>query len=167
MIKIALCAFMAMGVLVMDDDKKKDDEVNLKGIKCVVMGKRDAKAGKSVTLKDGTKLYMCCGNCVKAFEKKPEKYTVKANHQRVATGQYVQKACPFSGGKLNDAATCKVGGVELKMCCNGCAGKVNKTESEEAKAELVFNTKAFKKGFEKKAEKKDEKKKGDTSVVID
>ena len=153
MIKFVVGAVIAAGLVAFNQESKTDDDkkVDLKGIKCVVNSKGAAKAEKVVELKDGSKLYMCCGNCVKAYNKDPEKFATKANHQRVATGQFVQKACPFSGGKLNDSATVKVGAIELKMCCGNCAKKVNSQETEAAKAELVFSAKAFKKGFEKKA----------------
>ena len=157
MIKGALCVFLAIGMLAFNDDEKKDDKVNLKGVKCVVMGKNAAKDSKYVETKDGTKLYMCCGNCVKAYNKNPEKYATKANHQRVATGQFVQTSCPFSGGKMNEEAKVKVGGVELKMCCGNCVKKINGAESEDAKAEMVFNAKTFKKGFAKKKTEKEDK----------
>ena len=146
---------MAFGMLAFNGHNQDDDKVNLKDVKCVVMSKRAAKDSQVVKTKKGAMLFMCCGNCVKAYEKNPEKFTVAANHQLVQTKQYVQKACPFSGGELNDDAKVKVGGVELKMCCGNCAKKVNSAESEEAKAKLVFSKKAFEKGFAmKKAEKK-------------
>lgn len=42
---------------------------------CPISGKA-IKADKSVDYK-GKKVYFCCGNCPKAFEKNPEKYTAK------------------------------------------------------------------------------------------
>ncbi len=155
MAKFAICCLLATSFLfVTDDEEKKDDKVKLKDVKCVVMGKAKAKASKVVKTKQGN-LYMCCGNCVKAYKKNPEKFTAAANKQMVQTGQYVQKGCPFSGGKLNDEAVVKIGKMEVKMCCGGCAKKVNSAESDKDKIAMVFNKKAFEKGFAKaKKEKK-------------
>jgi YHS domain-containing protein len=119
----------------------------LEGIKCPVSGKA-VKADKTVDYK-GAKVYFCCENCPKAFEKDTAKFAVKANEQLVATGQYVQKACPLSGQKLNAEKTVKVDGVTVTFCCEKCQGAVTKAEGDK-KAEMVFNDKAFEKGFEKK-----------------
>ena len=160
MAKFLMCCVLATTVLFVndDDDKKKDEKVNLKDVKCVVMGKAAAKASKVVETKQG-KLYMCCGNCVKSYNKNPEKYTAAANAQMVQTGQYVQKSCPFSGGKLNDKAVAKIGKMEIKMCCGNCVKKVDSAKTDADKVALVFSKKAFEKGFAKKEEKKEKKEK--------
>lgn len=149
MAKFAICCLLATSFLfVTDDEKKSDDKVNLKDVKCVVMGKAKAKASKVVETKQG-KLYMCCGNCVKAYNKNPDKFASQANMQLVQTKQFVQKGCPFSGGKVNDDVVVKIGKMEVKMCCGNCAKKVNSAESDKDKIAMVFNKKAFAKGFEK------------------
>lgn len=117
----------------------------LDGIKCPVSGKA-VKEDKTVDYKGG-KVYFCCENCPKSFD--AAKHGVKANAQLVATGQYTQKACPLSGGKLDTTTTVEVEGAKVNFCCNMCKGKVSKAEGA-AKAELVFADKAFEKGFEKK-----------------
>ena len=119
----------------------------LEGIKCPLSGKA-VKEDKTVGYKGG-KVYFCCENCPKAFEKDNAKFAVKANEQLVATGQYVQKACPLSGQKLNADKTAKIDGVTVTFCCEKCQGAVNKAEGDK-KAEMVFSDKAFEKGFEKK-----------------
>ncbi len=129
---------------------------DLEGVKCIVNGKAQAKAEASVDY-IGAKVYFCCNNCVGKFkaamEEEENKFATKANHQLVLTGQYVQKACPISGGELSDDASAKVGGVKVGFCCENCQAKVEKAEGLPAKAELVFSKAAFKKGFEaKKAE---------------
>jgi len=159
--KLFMCALMAVGLLFVNNinaqDVEKKEEVNLKGIKCVVMGSRNASAKQAIE-HNGAMVYVCCGKFKAAFTKNPEKFTAKANHQLVATGQYVQTSCPFSGGKLNDEAKVKVGGVELKMCCGSCVKKVNGAKDDAEKAELVFNKDAFKKGFTAKSKVKTEDK---------
>ncbi len=121
-------------------------DVNLEGVKCVVAPK-DAQANKSADYKDG-KVYFCCGNCAGKFAKDSKPFVEKANVQLVATKQYEQKACPFSGGDLNPETTLTVAGQKVAFCCDGCKGKVEKAEGDE-KSKLVFNDKAFEKAFKK------------------
>lgn len=127
-------------------------EVDLEGVKCCVAN-RDANAEKSADYKDG-KVYFCCGGCQGKFAKNSKKYALKANHQLVATKQYVQKGCPMSGGKVNPDTAIKLAGTKVAFCCNNCKGKVEGAASDEAKLKLVYSDKAFAKGF-KKAEKKE------------
>jgi YHS domain-containing protein len=123
------------------------DDVKLEGVKCVVAPKA-ALAGKSADFKDG-KVYFCCGNCAGKFAESPEKFETNANMQLVATKQYEQKACPFSGGDLNPETKIKVGDAEVSFCCNNCKGKVESAEAKE-QVTMVFGEKAFKKaGFAK------------------
>ena len=143
----ALCLLMVAGFVVAEEAKKFEQ-------KCVVSGGA-AKEDKTVDYKGG-KVYFCCENCPKAFEKDVKKYATKANHQLVATGQAKQAKCPLSGGKLNAKKTVKVGGVEVQFCCEKCQGAVAKAEGD-AQIELVFSDAAFEKaGYEvpKKEEKK-------------
>ncbi len=140
------CMLLVAGLVVAADAKKFDQ-------KCVVSG-GPAKEDKTVDYKGG-KVYFCCENCPKAFEKDVKKFATKANHQLVATGQAKQAKCPISGGKLNPEKTVKVGGVEVQFCCENCQGKVAKAEGD-AQVELVFSDAAFEKaGYAvPKAEKK-------------
>ena len=114
--------------------------------KCPISGQA-AKEDQNAEYKEG-KVYFCCKNCKAAFAKDSKKHAVKSNAQLVATGQYVQKKCPFSGGPLKSEAT-KIGGVGVKFCCNNCKGKAEKVDGDDQLA-LAFSEKAFKKAFEKK-----------------
>ncbi len=132
------CLLLVAGLVVAADAKKFDQ-------KCVVSGGA-AKEDKTVDYKGG-KVYFCCENCPKAFEKDVKKYATKANHQLAATGQVKQAKCPLSGGKLNAEKTVKVGGVEVQFCCEVCQGKAAKAEGD-AQIEMVFSDAAFEKaGF--------------------
>ena len=122
-------------------------EVDLEGVKCVVADK-DATAGKSADYKDG-KVYFCCGGCAGKFAKDEAKYAVKANHQLVATKQYKQTACPFSGRDLDPDVFVKLAGTKVGFCCDGCKGKVESAKDDAAKLKLVFADKTFAKGFKK------------------
>jgi len=123
------------------------EDVKLEGVMCVVAPKA-AKADKSAEFKDGM-VYFCCGNCAGKFAEAPDKFNTNANMQLVATKQYEQKACPFSGGDLNPETKMKVGEVEVSFCCNNCKGKVEAAEAKD-QVTMVFEEKAFKKaGFAK------------------
>lgn len=127
----------------------EDKADSLSGVTCPVSGKK-INPEATADYKDG-KVYFCCPGCPGAFAGNTTKFATKANHQLVATGQYVEKACPLAGKKLNPETAVDVGGVEVSFCCNGCKGKVEKAEGD-AKLDLVFADAPFAKGFEKKAE---------------
>lgn len=121
------------------------DKVSLEKAKCPVSGK-ECKEDTGVAYK-GAKVYFCCNNCPKAFEKDTAKYAAKANMQLVATGQAKEIKCPLSGKELNTATAIEVDGVKVCFCCNNCKGAVEKASGDE-KIEKVFGDKAFEKGFE-------------------
>ncbi len=124
------------------------EEVSLEGITCLLQGKAAAKAEKHADYKEG-KVYFCCDNCRGKFEKMNDeekgKLTPKANGQLVATKQYVQEACPFTGAKLNAEQKIKVAGAEIQFCCGNCKGKAEKLEGDE-QLEKIFGKEAFEKG---------------------
>ena len=122
-------------------------DAKLEGIKCPVSDKA-VKAASSVDYKGG-KVYFCCDNCPKAFNKDRAKFATKANLQLVATGQAKEAKCPITGKDLNPTTAIEVGGVKVAFCCNNCKGKVSKAEDDE-QLNLVFGDEAFKKGFEVK-----------------
>jgi YHS domain-containing protein len=116
---------------------------NLEEVKCVVSGEA-VDEGKSVDYKEG-KLFFCCGNCAKTYSDAPEEYTAKANMHLVASSQYKQGGCPFSGGDVNDETIITVGQAKVGFCCNDCKGKVEKAEEAE-QLTMVFSDEAFEKG---------------------
>ena len=147
-LSITLSAVLAVGLFAYAAEEKA------KAFKatCPVSGK-PALEDKTVDYKGG-KVYFCCENCPKAFEKDTAKYATKANQQLVATGQTTQAKCPLTGGKLNPDKTVEVGGVKVTFCCEKCQGKVAEAKGD-AQADLVFSDAAFAKAFEvKKAVKK-------------
>jgi len=150
---VALSVVMAAFV-VADDQKADTKAVNLEGIKCVMNPKGSAKAETAVAYKEG-KIYFCCNNCPKKFD--AEKNAVAANRQLVATKQYTQVCCPFSGRECSAEQKVKVDGAEVCFCCPNCKGKVEKAEGA-AQSELLFNEKAFAKAFKPANKSKDEKK---------
>ena len=148
-LSIMFSAVLAVGLVAYAAEEKAKDRP-FKAT-CPVSGK-PALQDKTVDYK-GAKVYFCCENCPKAFEKDTAKYATKANQQLVATSQAIQVKCPITGNKLNPDANGAVGGVEVRFCCNDCKAKVA-AATGDAQAELVFSDEAFKKGFEvKKAAK--------------
>jgi hypothetical protein len=137
----------ALAVVVIATATTLSADVDLEGVKCVV-APRAAKESKSAEYKDG-KVFFCCGNCQGKFTADSKKFATKANHQLVATKQYEQKACPFSGGDLNPDTAVKIAGTKVAFCCSNCQGKVEKADGDEAKMKMVFSDKAFEKGFAK------------------
>ncbi|MBD3674438.1 MAG: YHS domain-containing protein [Planctomycetaceae bacterium] len=110
--------------------------------KCPVSGKPCVKE-HSVAYK-GADVYFCCPNCPKAFEKNPEKFAAKANHQLVLTGQAKQVKCPLAGRPAKDDKSVKVEGVTVNVCCGNC---LKKASGADDKVALLFSDKAFEKGF--------------------
>ena len=125
----------------------KQPEVDLTGVKCMMMPEKAVAADQAVDYKNG-KVYFCCEKCAKGFAKDTETYAVKANQQLVATGQFQQTACPISGGGVDDEQVSEVDGVSIKFCCHRCKGKVDSAEGDK-KSELVFGRR-FDKAFAKK-----------------
>ena len=119
----------------------------LEGVKCLITGKGAAEVSKSADWKEG-KVYFCCNGCTAKFnkmdDKAKEKIAAAANHQLVATKQYVQKGCPFSGGKISDKYSITVKGAKVGFCCGGCKAKAEKMDEKTQIAEL-FSEKTFKK----------------------
>lgn len=81
-VKVAFCCEKCQGkadkaadkLALLFDDKTFDKAYTLQN-KCPVSGK-DIDVTKTVDYK-GKKVYFCCGNCPKAFEKEPAKYEAK------------------------------------------------------------------------------------------
>jgi YHS domain-containing protein len=125
--------------------------VDLKKVQCVVANKA-ATAGQSADYKNA-KVYFCCGGCAGKFAANAKKYAERANHQLVATKQYVQKGCPFSGGQVKAGKSINIAGTDVGFCCDGCKNKVASAKDDAARMKLVFSEKAFGKGFAKQASK--------------
>jgi hypothetical protein len=144
--RLLVAALAMVGLVVAASINAEDKADPLAGLTCPVSGKKINPEAK-VAYKDGN-VYLCCMNCPKAFEANTAKFAAKANHQLVASGQYVAKACPISGQKINAATAIDVSGVEVAFCCEKCQGKAEKVAGAE-QIDLVFNDDAFAKGFEK------------------
>lgn len=140
---VGLCAVFALCALAVAADK-----VSLDGVKCLMAPSQAAKAEKSADWKEG-KVYFCCDKCKGKFDtaskEEKAKMSAKANAQLVASKQYKQEACPFSGGKVDDATAIEAGGTKVAFCCNNCKGKAEALKGDE-QLEKLFGEEAFKKG---------------------
>ncbi len=110
---MALATVIGWGVSSRADDAKSDSDM-----KCPVSGKPASK--DHAVDYDGGKVYFCCDDCPKAFQKDPSKYAAKAHLQMALTGQLTQTACPFSHKPVNPEKTVDVGGVKVAFCCGDC-----------------------------------------------
>jgi YHS domain-containing protein len=144
-------AAVAVLALVAGNALRAADEKATKELKCPVSGK--AVNPEAVVEFNGGKVAFCCNNCPKEFQKNTAKYTAKANHQLVQSGQLKQVACPITGKDVNPEANTEVAGVKVGYCCMNCKGKVAKaTEAEQL--ELAFGADAAKKAYKPAKEKK-------------
>lgn len=125
-------------------------DIKLDGVKCIMNPKAAAKAEKNVAYKGG-KVFFCCDNCPKGFQKKmkagDKTVAAKANAQLVATNQAKQAKCPLTGRPLNANQSLTVAGAEVGFCCPNCKGKVAQLKGEKQLL-TVLGDAAFKKaGF--------------------
>lgn len=120
---------------------------SLEGIKCLLVSKKDANKDKAAKWKEG-KVYFCCDGCLGKYEKMSKedktKHAAAANHQLVATKQYEQKGCPFSGGDIKKGSEIKVNGASIGFCCDNCKAKAEKMKDKD-KISKLFGEEAFKK----------------------
>ena len=123
--------------------------------KCPVAGKEIKIADAKVVEYKKAKVYVCCDGCKSKMDKDATPFAVKANNQLVATRQYRQAKCPFSGGPMNKEQKSKIGGTMVKFCCDKCKSKADGAKGDDQLA-MVFGDEAFKKGYvavKKKKEK--------------
>ncbi|HMO15696.1 MAG TPA: hypothetical protein PKD64_08960 [Pirellulaceae bacterium] len=98
-------------------------------------------------------VYFCCGGCKKKFDENRNEFSTAANYQLVATGQYVQAHCPFSGGDFNELQSFKLKQVDVSFCCGSCKGKVANADDDGKRLEMLFSDKPFEQGFVSKSSK--------------
>ncbi|MCI0348098.1 MAG: YHS domain-containing protein, partial [Acidobacteriales bacterium] len=90
------------------------------------------------------KVYFCCKNCPKQFEKDPAKFELKVRRQLAETGQIVQVACPVTGRPVNKEVTVELENAKVNFCCKNCLAKYEKAD-DEGKLKIVFAN--LEKGF--------------------
>jgi YHS domain-containing protein len=125
-------------------DDKEGDKKEFKAT-CPVSGK-PAGEDHVTKLKNGDKVYFCCDNCPKEFEKDPKKYNAAKNRQLLETGQIVQVACPVTGKPINKDDTVESGNAKVSFCCENCLADYNKADDDK-KLKMLFSAKALKTGY--------------------
>jgi YHS domain-containing protein len=110
---------------------------------CPVSGK-PAIETSYVENESGKKVYFCCKNCPKAYEKEPEKFANKAYLQMLETEQIVQVGCPVSGHPVDPETAVEIGNTTVAFCCEKCQGTFNEA-SDDDKVAMLFAD--FEKGF--------------------
>ena len=157
---LVLIAAMAL-VAVQADEAASEGEGKKFSAKCPVSGsaaKQDQNADYRLGKENMGKVYFCCGKCRAAFVKdRTKKYHAKANAQLVATGQYVQKKCPLTGGPLKTESKVEDLDVTVKFCCNNCKKKFDEASGDD-KVQMAFADKAFRKGWERDRKRKAQEK---------
>ena len=142
LIALTTCCLLAFTLLTVHaEDAKKTKKA---GPKCPVSGQPIDKEHKVVH--NGGEVYFCCPKCPPVFEKNPDKFAAKANHQLVQTKQAKQVKCPLTGGPTKDDKVVKVAGVKVNFCCGNCLAKADGLKGAK-RMKLLFNDEAFKKGF--------------------
>jgi len=141
-----LAATAAIGMISLGLTTASAADSALANCKCPISGK--AVDAEKFSDYNGGKVYFCCGVCKGKFDKDSTAFTAKANHQLVCSGQFAQKACPLTGGKVKEGTEVDIAGVKVSFCCPNCKGKAAKATGDE-QIKLVFGD-AFAKGFAKK-----------------
>jgi hypothetical protein len=98
-------------------------------LKCPVSGK---PVNPEATVEfNGGKVAFCCNNCPKAFAANKDKFKAKANLQLVQSKQLKQVKCPLTGRPCAADKKVAVEGVEIGLCCAGCAKKAGAASGDE------------------------------------
>lgn len=86
----------------------------------------DAKDCKLVVVRNRL-VRLCCGKCVRAFERDPAKFLPALDEIVIAEAKAsgTQKTCPISDKALGEkSAWFVVGDRAVGVCCGGCKGKI-------------------------------------------
>lgn len=138
----SLCVVMLVavsGLIAAEDKDAKGDKKEFKAT-CPVSGQpaiEDSSLDLAKLKAGEGKVYFCCKNCPKAFEKDPAKFEMATRRQLAETGQIVQVACPISGQPLNKETAVEVGHAKVAFCCKNCLAKYEKASDDE-KLKIVF-----------------------------
>jgi YHS domain-containing protein len=128
-------------------------DIDLKNIKCVVDDK--PASSKYVVPFNYAKVFLSTPKAAALMEadnkkRSKGKYVAKANHQLALTKQYHQtKCCVGEDAPLSDDIATDIEGVTVKFCCKSCKALVDEEKDPEAKLQMVFGYREFRKGFEK------------------
>lgn len=106
---------------------------------CPVSDEPIAAGGGKKVVHKGYEINLCCGGCVKKFNKNPDAYLdamLKAEQAKAAQGQVAaanvkpinNPNCPVSGhpvGSMQKGSNVVYKGYQVGLCCDGCIGRFN------------------------------------------
>jgi YHS domain-containing protein len=90
---------------------------------CIVSGEPlEAMQARTDVLRAGRLVSFCCNDCVKEFDKTPDKFHKQLDDAVIAAQApgYPLDTCPMSGEPLKDARHVVVGTRLIEVCCNMC-----------------------------------------------
>lgn len=143
---LGVVSLITVGGLIAAETDAKTEKKEFKAT-CPVSGKPAIEDSvlDLAKLKAGEgKVYFCCKNCPKAFEKDPAKFTLATHRQLAETGQIVQVGCPISGQPVNKETLQETGATKVGFCCKNCLAKYNEAD-DEGKLKIAFAN--LEKGF--------------------
>jgi len=135
-----LCVALLVAVSGLIAAEEKKDEKQAFKATCPVSGQPAIEDSvlDLAKLKAGEgKVYFCCKNCPKAFEKEPAKFALKTALQLAETGQIMQVSCPVSGHDFDRDVAVEMGNTKVAFCCENCLKKY-KDADDEGKFKVVF-----------------------------
>lgn len=133
---LVVCAWLPAGLAAQD----------LAGVKCIVDPANDARAEMNIDYRGG-QIFFCCRTCIGKFQENPDPWLIRAHYQLVATGQFVQTACPLTGQGVADDISVKVGHVSVGLCCDDCRVTLQKADEIPDQLAMAFGLKSFSRGF--------------------
>ena len=132
------------------------DQPDLTGIKCVIDGKKNAKLEFGVPYRDGI-VYLSSSRAAEEFSLRVEKKNrlksneflpIKANHQLVLTGQYLQVRCPVSKVPFRHELVTQIAGVKIHLANPDALQCVKQEKKLAMRAKMVFGNKVFPRTFQ-------------------
>ena len=122
---------------------------DLTGIKCIVDGTRTCQPEWSQKYLDGD-LYFCSGDAAKSFRQQMEAspssqqaLKIRAHHQLLLTGQYVQRVCPVTFRPVHSGVSARIGGLEIAFADQASRDQVLEEPRLADKARRILNPKVF------------------------
>jgi YHS domain-containing protein len=84
---------------------------------------------------EGKRVYFCCADCIKEFNKEPAKYVKKMEAEGITLDKtpVSQTTCPVMGGKINKSIYADYEGKRVYFCCAGCPATFKKDPAKYVK----------------------------------
>lgn len=126
---------------------------DLTGVKCIVDGTRSCQTAWSQKYLQGD-LYFSSGDALVSFRQRIEEdpadhlsLRIRAHHQLLLTGQYVQRYCPITLRTPSPQFTARVGGLQIAFADAQARDQVLSEPRLVDKARRVFHPEVFATAF--------------------